>query len=199
MKFHERFRGFLPVVLDLETGGTNPSRHALLELSVILLQWDKDQLLPKSTQTWEIEPHPDMEVTDESKEVTGINPDDPKRTAQPEGEVIREAFRLIRKEVRDAECNRAVLTAHNAHFDHSFIKAAATRNKIGRNPFHPFTVLDTASMCAVAVGHTVLHEAAKRLEIDYDEKSAHSATYDAQVAAQVFCEIVNRSGFTGYS
>ena len=84
------------------------------------------------------------------------------------------------------------LTAHNAHFDLGFILAAAERNGIKRNPFHPFTVIDTASLAAVAFGHTVLSEACLRAGIEFDEGRAHSAGYDALIAARLFCEVVNR-------
>ena len=195
MNLNERFRGFLPVVVDVETGGTVPQIHALLELSVTFLKWEQNQLHLKNTQTWHVTPHPDTKCTDKSLEVTHIDPEDPERVAESEESAIRDAFRVIRKEVRDAGCTRALLTAHNAHFDHGFIMAAVNRNEIGRNPFHPFTVLDTASICAIAVGHTVLKEAAHRLEITYQESAAHASAYDAEIAAQVFCAIVNRSSY----
>lgn len=199
MELNERFRSFLPVVVDLETGGTQADIHALLELSITLLDWEEDRLILKQSMTWEITPHPETEVTEKSLEVTQINLDDPERNAESEDHVLREAFRLIRREIRSAGCTRAMLTAHNAHFDHGFIMAAAKRNNINRNPFHPFTVMDTASLCGVTVGHTVLNEAAKRLDIHYEREYAHSSAYDADIAAKVFCAIVNRSSYSEFS
>ena len=196
MNLNERFRKYLPVVVDVETGGVDPNENALLELAVVLLCWEDDQLLPQSVHAWNIDPHPATTVTEKSIELTQIDPNDIERGTVNEEIAIRESFRLIRRAVKDAECKRAVLTGHNAHFDHQFVTAAAKRNQIGRNPFHPFTVLDTASLSAVALGHTVLHEAASRIGINFDKEAAHSASYDAEVTARVFCEIVNRSDYS---
>ena len=196
MNINERFREFLPVVVDVETGGVDPAQHALLELALVLLRWDSDRIAPKSVHTWNINPHPATSVTQKSIELTHIDLDDTRRHAVEEAIAIRESFRMVRSEVKEAECKRAVLTGHNAYFDHQFISAAARRNNIGRNPFHPFTVLDTASLSAVALGHTVLHEAAARIGTNFDADAAHSARYDAEITARVFCEIVNRSNYS---
>ena len=196
MNLNDRFRAFLPVVVDVETGGVDPTQHALLELAVVLLAWENNQLSPAAIHAWNIEPHPLTSVTEKSIELTQIDPDDSERESVAEETAIRESFRVIRKAVKDADCKRAVLTGHNAHFDHQFIMNAAARNKVGRNPFHPFTVLDTASLSAVAVGHTVLNEAVKRLGMDFDTDAAHSASYDAEITAKVFCAIVNRSNYS---
>ena len=196
MELKDRFRSFLPVVVDVETGGTNPNEHALLELCATFLNWDNDRLSVGTSHTWSINPHPATGMTDKSIEITSIDPADPSRVAIEEEIAIRDCFRLIRRTLKEVGCTRAVLTGHNAHFDHAFVFAAATRNKVGQNPFHPFTVLDTASICAVSVGHTVLHEAAYRLGIEYERTQAHSAQYDAEVAALVFCEVVNRTNYS---
>ena len=196
MNLNDRFRAFLPVVVDVETGGVDPTQHALLELAVVLLKWEDDRLSPDEIHTWNIEPHPATIVTEKSIELTQIDPDDSDRGSVEEETALRESFRVIRRAVKDAECKRAVLTGHNAHFDHRFIVEAAARNNVGRNPFHPFTVLDTASLSAVALGHTVLHEAAKRIGMDFDTEAAHAASYDAEITARVFCEIVNRSNYS---
>ncbi len=196
MRFNERFRGFLPVVIDVETGGVNPTQHALLELSLVLLEWEADQLKLASVHAWEITPHPATIVTEESIKFTQINPNDTARHSVAEEHAIRESFRLVRRAVKEAKCQRALLTGHNAHFDHQFVFNAARRNKVGRNPFHPFTVLDTASLSALALGHTVLSEAVKRLGMNFDENAAHTARYDAQMTASVLCEIVNRFAYS---
>ena len=196
LNLKDRFRTFLPVVVDVETGGVDPTQHALLELAIVLLRWENDRLMPDTTHTWNIEPHPATTLTEKSIELTQIDPNDVDRDSVHEETALRESFRIIRRAVKDADCKRAVLTGHNAHFDHRFIEAAAVRNIVGRNPFHPFTVLDTASLSAVALGHTVLHEAAKRIGMDFDTDAAHAASYDAEITASVFCEIVNRSNYS---
>ena len=196
MRLNERFRSFLPVVVDIETGGVEASQHALLELAIVTLGWEKNRIYPAEVHAWNIEPHPTTSVTAKSIELTHIDPADTERGTVEEKTAIRECFTIIRYAQKLASCTRSVLVGHNAHFDHKFLFTAAKRNSIGRNPFHPFTVLDTASISAVEVGHTVLPEAASRLGLEYDKREAHSASYDATIAARVFCEIVNRSDYS---
>ena len=195
MELNARFRGYLPVVIDIETGGFDRSRHALLQIAIVLLDWENEQLLPTHTHVWDLIPHADTEVEDASLQITGIDLNDSSRNAISEGEAIQECFRVVRRAVRDARCQRAIVTAHNGHFDHGFLTSGSERNNIKRNPFHPFSVIDTASLAAVALGHTVLSEACVRAGIDFDEENAHSAEYDAEATAALFCRIVNASGF----
>ncbi|MFP6797189.1 MAG: exonuclease domain-containing protein [Pseudomonadales bacterium] len=195
MEMNARFRGYLPVVIDVETGGFDRSRHALLQIAIVLLGWEDDQLYPLDTHVWELIPHPNMDVDDASLQITGIDLNDPTRNAISEGEALKECFRVVRRSVRDAQCQRAIVTAHNGHFDHGFLTTTSERNNIKRNPFHPFSVIDTASLAAVALGHTVLSEACARAGIDFDEENAHNAKYDAEATAALFCRIVNASGF----
>lgn len=195
MDLSERFRGFLPVVVDVETAGVSADRHALLELAVVTLDWVDDKLRCKSTHTWSIAPHESTEVDTKSLVFNQIDPYDPERQAQSEDVCIRECFRLVRKEIREYNCKRALLTGHNAHFDRQFLKAAQERNSIGRDPFHPFTVLDTASMSMLSYGHSVLRIACDRAGVNYDSDRAHSAPYDAIVTAELFCKIYNSFKF----
>ena len=186
-----RFRGYAPVVVDLETGGFDKKVHAVLQIAAVSLCWVEGRLAIDAQRLWQVEPHPDTEVEAASLQLTGIDLGDPDRGAVPEGEAVREMFRFVRGAVRGGGCKRAVLTAHNAHFDHGFVMAAAARNRVGRNPFHPFTVLDTASLAAVAYGHTVLSEACARAGLPFEGERAHSASYDAEKTARLFCGIVN--------
>lgn len=196
MEFSSRFRGFLPVVLDLETAGLDPSRHALLEVAVVTLDWTDDTLSCKESHLWSVSPHEATEVDPKSLSFTNIDPYDPERESVKEETCIRECFRLVRKAIKENGCQRAVLTGHNAHFDREFLRAAQSRNSIGRDPFHPFTVFDTASLAVLTYGHSVLRVACERAEIDYDPDQAHNAQYDALVTARLFCEIVNSSNYT---
>ena len=186
-----RFRGFAPVVVDLETGGFDKEVHAVLQIAAVSLAWSEGSLGIETQRTWNVEPHPDTRVEAASLQLTGIDLGDADRGALPEVQAIREMFRFVRGVVRDSGCQRAVLAAHNAHFDHGFLMAAAARNGVGRNPFHPFTVLDTASLAALAYGHTVLSEACARAGLGFEESRAHSAGYDAEATARLFCSIVN--------
>ena len=85
-----------------------------------------------------------------------------------------------------------MLVGHNAFFDLQFINAAVERCGIKRNPFHPFSSFDTATLAGVAFGQTVLSRAVEAAGSVWDEERAHSALYDAEQTAFVFCEIVNR-------
>lgn len=188
-----RFRGFLPVVVDVETGGFNPATDALLEIAAVLLRLDDDgELHPAESVRYHVEPFPGARLDPASLEVTGIDPFHPFRLAVDENEALRGVFDMVRKEIKAQKCNRAVLVGHNSFFDLQFVHAAAERNKIKRNPFHPFSSFDTATLAGVAYGQTVLSRAVAAAGIAWDEAQAHSAAYDADVTARLFCEIVNR-------
>lgn len=197
MEMRARFRGFVPVVVDLETGGFESARHAVLEIAALTLDFEEERLVIASRHRWEVEPHPDTVVEDASLKVTGIDLADPNRSAVAEGAAIRELFRTVRREIKRLGCQRAILTGHNAHFDHAFIHAAAGRNGVKRSPFHPFSVVDTVGLAAVAYGHTVLSEACSRAGIVYHSERAHAAAYDAEVTAKLFCAVVNSVGPAG--
>ncbi|MCE2461822.1 MAG: ribonuclease T [Pseudomonadales bacterium] len=186
-----RFRGYLPVVVDLETGGFDDTVHSLLEIAAVTLNFEHQRLVASGRHRWAVTPHPDTAVEEASLRVTGIDLNDPARGAVPEHEAVRGLFRVVRAEVKRHGCQRAIVTAHNAHFDHGFIHAAATRSGIKRSPFHPFSVVDTVGLAAVHYGHTVLSEACGRAGIDYDADRAHSAAYDAEITAALFCAVVN--------
>lgn len=188
----DRFRGFLPVVVDVETGGFDPSRHAILELAAVLVDYEGHDLVPGRVIHHAVQPLEGTAIEEASLTFTGIDLDDPDRGAIPEADALKETFRAVRKAVRDAGCTRAILVAHNAAFDLQFVHAGAARCGIKRNPFHPFSFIDTASLAAVAFGHTVLSEVCERAGITFDNRFAHAARYDAVKTAEVFCEVVNR-------
>lgn len=191
MQYSERFRGYLPVVLDLETGGFDNARNPLLEIGCQFVTWHKDRLELDEMFVWAVEPFPDSVVDPASLKVTGIDLDDPDRGALPEKEALVALFREVRTRMKAAACHRAVLVAHNAAFDQGFMSTAVERCGIKRSPFHPFTTIDTASLGAVAYGHTVLSEVCRRAGIEFDNNQAHAAGYDAHCTARLFCEIVN--------
>ena len=193
MTMKTRFRGYLPVVVDLETGGFDDTVNSLLEIAAVTLDFEHERLVARGRHRWAVTPHPDTAVEEASLRVTGIDLDDPARGAVSELDAVRGLFQVVRTEVKRQGCQRAIVTAHNAHFDHGFIHAAATRNGIKRNPFHPFSVVDTVALAAVHYGHTVLSEACGRAGIDYDAHRAHSAAYDAKITAELFCAVVNKT------
>jgi ribonuclease T len=188
-----RFRGFLPVVVDVETGGFNPATDALLEVAAVFVQLNDDgRIAPGEKHRYMVKPFEGANLEPASLQVTGIEPYNPMRPAVDEGEALRRLFTEIRREVKAQECKRAVLVGHNAFFDLQFINAAVERCAIKRNPFHPFSSFDTATLAGVAFGQTVLSRAVAAAGFAWEEERAHSALYDAEQTALVFCEIVNR-------
>ena len=189
----QRFRGFLPVVVDVETGGFDAKSNALLEVAAVLLEMDSTgKLQIKDSYTKNIEPFEGAVVEQSALEFTGIDIYDTDRKAEEEAEALRDIFRPIRREITETGCTRAVMVAHNAHFDLGFINAAVERNQIKRNPFHPFSCFDTSSLAGLAYGQTVLAKACQAAEIEFDNQDAHSALYDATKTAELFCAIVNK-------
>jgi ribonuclease T len=188
-----RFRGFLPVVIDVETGGFNPATDALLEMAAVFLRFNESGLLEPGEKTrLLIKPFEGANLEPASLKITGIDPYNPLRPAIDEGEALRRLFNEIRREVKAAECKRAVLVGHNSFFDLHFLNAAVERCQIKRNPFHPFSSFDTATLAGVAFGQTVLSRAVEAAGESWDVDRALSALYDAEMTALLFCEIVNR-------
>lgn len=188
-----RFRGFLPVVVDVETGGFNAQTDALLEIAAVLVETQDDGSLTRGgTERYHVKPFPGANMDPASMAVNGIDPDHPLRPAIEERDALQRIFREVRRAIREAGCTRAILVGHNASFDLAFLNAAVARTGIKRNPFHPFSSFDTATLCGVAYGQTVLARAVQAAGLPWDETMAHSAAYDAEVTADVFCDVVNR-------
>ena len=189
----ERFRGFLPVIVDVETGGFDHRKDALLEIAAVTLRMDATGLLvPEPVLAFAVQPFPGANMEPSALAFTGINPADPNRNAVPEAEAIQELFQHVRKRVREDDCKRAILVGHNAVFDLNFLQAAVARCNNKRDPFHPFSCFDTVSLAGLACGQTVLARACEAMGIAFDDASAHSAAYDAERTAELFCLIVNR-------
>jgi len=188
----DRFRGFLPIVVDLETGGFNSKTDALLEIAAVLVDFNDDGLLqPEECFRFHVEPFEGANMEPASLEITGIDPYHPLRPAIPERDALQRIFREVRQKMRQAGCKRSILVAHNAHFDLGFLNEAIARTGIKRSPFHPFSVFDTATLGGVAYGQTVLARMAQAAGMTWDSKAAHSAAYDAEQTAELFCSIVN--------
>jgi ribonuclease T len=189
----DRFRGFLPVVVDVETGGFNSKTDALLEIAAVLLEANGDGTFSRGeTIRYHVKPFEGANMEPASLAVNGIDPHHPLRPAIDEKDALQNVFREVRRAVRDAGCTRAILVGHNSAFDLGFLNEAIERVAIKRNPFHPFSSFDTATLCGVAFGQTVLSRAVKAAGLPWDEESAHSAAYDAEITADVFCNILNK-------
>jgi ribonuclease T len=189
----ERFRGFLPVVVDVETGGFNADRDALLEIAVIVIGMDSQGFLyPEPVVSTHVEAFPGSNIDPRALEITGIDPDHPFRNALEERAALDHVFAPVRKAMKAAECQRAILVGHNAGFDLAFLNAAVRRTGHKRNPFHPFSNFDTVTLAGLAFGQTVLARAVGASGKTWDPSLAHSAVYDTERTAELFCQIVNR-------
>ncbi|MBV1873670.1 MAG: ribonuclease T [Gammaproteobacteria bacterium] len=192
-KIAQRFRGYLPVIIDVETGGFNHEKDALLEIAAVYLRMNNEGLLEiDSHHYFNVHPFEGANLDPASLKFTGIDPHDPLRKAVDEAKALTEIFQSIRRAIKSNDCSRAVLVGHNAAFDLAFVNAATDRCKIKRSPFHPFTAFDTASLAGLVYGQTVLSTACEAAGIPFDKANAHNALYDGSVTAELFCIMVNR-------
>ncbi|MEJ2680855.1 MAG: ribonuclease T [Gammaproteobacteria bacterium] len=183
----------MPVVVDVETGGFNANEHALLEIAAVITTMDGEGTLEPGPEICvKVLPSDNLIVEPSAIAFTGIDLEQHKADAIEEAEAIRRVHQLVRQALREVDCSRAILVGHNAFFDLGFLQAAIERNNIKRRPFHPFSCFDTATLGGLAYGQTVLARACAAARIPYNTESAHSALYDAQVTAQLFCHIINK-------
>lgn len=185
-----KFRKYLPVVVDLETGGFTPSSDAILEIAITLINYDGEFSVGE-THRFHIDPFPGLKIHQDALEFTKINLEHPLRNAVSEQEALQSIFKIINQTRHNYECSRAILVGHNAHFDLNFLNECIMRNKLKNSPFHSFSVLDTVTLGGAMTGQTVLAKIAESLEINYDNDLAHSAAYDAEITAKIFCELMN--------
>ncbi|MBR9729491.1 ribonuclease T [Shewanella intestini] len=192
-KFKHRFRGYFPVVIDVETAGFNAKTDALLEIAVTMLKMNDDGVIElDKTLHYHIEPFDGANLEPEALAFNGIDPTNPLRGAVDEKVAFLEIFKEVKKAQKAVDCHRSIIVAHNAAFDMGFVNQAIERNSLKRSPFHPFASFDTATLAGLAIGQTVLAKACKMAGIDFDNSEAHSALYDTERTAELFCHIVNR-------
>lgn len=191
----QRFRGFLPVVVDVETAGFNAHTDALLEIACIPIVYDENkQFIPGEALHAHLHPFEGAHLDRRSLDFTGIDPFNPMRMAIAEDEkaALKRIFKRLSEIRREQQCTHCILVGHNAHFDLGFLQAAVNRTGTkNQTPFHSFSVMDTVTLSAVAYGQTVLARACISANIPFDGKEAHSALYDTQKTAELFCHILN--------
>jgi ribonuclease T len=188
-----RFRGYLPVIVDIETSGFNPKQNAVLEIAAVITRMDADgRIVLGETHASHVKPFPGAKLEAAALNFNKIDPFHPFRLALDEKEALQKIFQPIRNAVREQGCTRAILVGHNPAFDISFLNAAVERAGVKKNPFHPFSTFDTATLSGLAYGQTVLAKSVQAAGMDWDNAEAHSAIYDAEQTARLFCGIVNR-------
>jgi ribonuclease T len=188
-----RFRSFLPVIVDVETGGFNAKTDALLEIAAVTVTYNENhELIPDKEIGYHIKPFEGANIEQSAIEFNGIDPFHPLRPAIDEADALQKIFQVVRKAVKEHNCTRAILVGHNPAMDLAFLNAAVERIDAKRNPFHPFSTFDTATLGGLAYGQTVLARAIEAAQIEWENDRAHSAIYDAQKTAELFCTIINQ-------
>ena len=188
-----RFRSFLPVVIDVETGGFNSATDALLEIAAVVIKMEENgYVYPGNPHSFHIKPFDGANIEPAAIEFIGVDPFHPSRIATEEAQALNCIITVIQQEIQKQCCSRAILVGHNAAFDLGFMMALIERCNIKQNPFHPFSCFDTATLSGLAYGQTVLAKACKIAHIDFNKEKAHSACYDTEKTAELFCTIVNR-------
>ncbi len=201
-----RFRGYLPVVIDIETAGFDAKKNPLLEIAAIIVEADPEGYLHITEKhQCNIIPFENSILDEAALKFTGIDPHHPFRMSVDEKQALQTLFNPIRAAIKRNQCKKAILVGHNPAFDLNFLNAAIERTQYKRNPFHPFSSFDTATLGGLAYGQTVLAKIAEAAGMEWDNSRAHSALYDAEQTALLFCNIINQwkrfseadSGFQG--
>ena len=189
MRLKDRIRGYLPVVIDVETSGFNEKTDALLEICAIIISMDeRGSFFPKTTLHYHVKPFEGANIEPSAIKFNGIDIDNPFRLAVSEERALTEIFEEINKALKSEECSRSILVGHNAFFDLGFVKAATKRAGL-KSPFNQFSTIDTVSLSALYCGETVLAKAISKIGIEWDNNEAHSALYDTQKTSELFCQI----------
>ena len=159
---------------------------------------DKGLLVPGESFCEHITAYEGSYIDEEALAINKIDPDYPLRFPLDEKIALNLFFNKTREKVAAEKCKRAVLVGHNAHFDLTFLQKAIARCQLEeKSPFHRFSVFDTTSLAALAYGQTILSLACEKSGIHFNPEEAHSALYDANKTADLFCQIVNKWLFLG--
>lgn len=193
MKIYKRFAGYLPVVVDCETGGVNAQTDALLEVACCCIAFKENRLVQAEKLHYHVNPFSGGIITTEALEINQIRPHHPFRFALKESECLADMSLKIKQYCQKYHCRRAILVGHNAHFDLGFLLAAYKRcDMMSSFPFHHFSVLDTVTLSAFFLKETVLARAVRRAGLKFDVDQAHSAIYDVDRTAALFCHLENK-------
>jgi len=195
MLIKDRIRGYLPVVVDIETGGFNAKTDAMLEVCAVVVDINNEGVFYQHEPLhFHVEPFKGANLEESALKFNGIDINNPFRMAVSEKQALSEIFKYVRSQMKLLECTRSILVGHNAFFDLGFLYAASERENL-KNPFHQFSTIDTVSLASLYYGETVLAKAMEKADIEFDNAQAHSALYDTQKTAELFCKIFNSQKF----
>ncbi|MBO6108507.1 MAG: PHP domain-containing protein, partial [Eubacterium sp.] len=159
------------VVFDLETTGFSPSRCQIIEIGAVKVVGGE---ITERFSTF-VDPH--MPIPHRIKNLTQIT-DEMVEGAPDIKEVLPEFLRF---------CEGSILVAHNASFDHGFIRAKASDMGI----MTEFSVVDTVGIARVLfpdMGKSTLDAVAKRMKVSL--LNHHRAVEDAEATAQIFVKMI---------
>ena len=159
------------VVFDIETTGFSPVTNRIIEIGAVKV--DKGQIVDR----FSVFVNPQVPIPFEIEKLTGIND-----SMVMEAETIESVLPQFLDFVGDA-----VLVAHNANFDVSFIKENAKRQQIPVD----FTYVDTvgiARMLLTGQSKYTLDAVAKTLKISLENH--HRAVDDAECTAEIFMKFI---------
>lgn len=155
------------VVFDLETTGFSPIQNQIIEIGAVKVQKGK------ITERFSTFVNPDVPIPYRIEQLTGIN--DGMVMVSPKIDVILPQFLEF--------CTGAVLVAHNASFDMSFLEENCRRLGIEKE----FTSVDTVGLARVllpALNRFKLDTVAKALGVSL--QNHHRAVDDAGCTAEIF-------------
>jgi ribonuclease T len=97
MELKDRIRGYLPVVIDVETSGFNDKTDALLEICAILLSMDENgSFFPKTTLHYHVKPFDGANIESSAIKFNGIDIDNPFRLAVTEKRHFQKYLSILR-------------------------------------------------------------------------------------------------------
>ncbi len=182
------------LLLDTETGGTDPRQHDLL--SVGLVVWQDGEIKDKKEVFVRGRPE---RCTSEALAINGIQLDKHNRYALPRQQALAEIARFI-----DAHFDDKPVTAagHNLAFDLNFLRVLFEEGGQELNHYISHRTIDTASILlflALLEGHPQdLREAASssrafaEYRIEMAPGSRHTALGDAVATAKLFTKMLHK-------
>lgn len=159
------------VVFDIETTGFSPIKNKIIEIGAVKIKAGKE------IDRFSTFINPDVPIPFDIEKLTGIR-DEMVITADRVETVLPKFLEF---------CGNAVMVAHNASFDMSFIKHNAELQ--GRT--QDFTIIDTVSLARIllpSLNRYKLDTVAKALGVSLENH--HRAVDDAAATAQIFIKFL---------